>query len=244
MLLAEFLPWTWMTLCRDLTALSQGFCSRVDWHRGSTCGWDNEAGPSELRAPMTQQHVSVVLVQQVLNKKLGRTAMGSSHQTLVMCVWPLMWSLLPLTVSVQQVLKYCEQPSRHQQQHCIQHSGLNFSPVSATSGCLNAPSCCHVISKLDIYIIEQMEKTPAHTDTHTCTCIHLTSIPSKALTQASEASQMASRSCPPSRARTTRPPASDISCRVKKPKPGEGTKQHAHMHVSTHTYTHTQVSER
>lgn len=55
-----------------------------------------------------------------------------------------------------------------------------------------------------------------------CRCTHtgITSIPNKALTQASEASQMAFRSCPPSRARTTRPPASDISCRVRKPKPG------------------------
>lgn len=64
---------------------------------------------------------------------------------------------------------------------------------------------------------------------HTHTHKHLTSIPSKALTQASEASQMALRSCPPSRARTTRPPASDISCLVRKPKPSR--KQHTNTHI-------------
>lgn len=58
---------------------------------------------------------------------------------------------------------------------------------------------------------------------------HLTSMPSKALTQASDASQMALRSCPPSRARTTRPPASDISWRVRKPKPGR--EQHTNTHI-------------
>lgn len=46
-----------------------------------------------------------------------------------------------------------------------------------------------------------------------------TSFPSKAETHASEASQMAVRSWPPSRARTTRPPARPISCFVRYPKP-------------------------
>lgn len=46
-----------------------------------------------------------------------------------------------------------------------------------------------------------------------------TSFPSRADTQASEASQMAVRSWPPSRASTTRPPASPISCFVRYPKP-------------------------
>ncbi len=59
--------------------------------------------------------------------------------------------------------------------------------------------------------------------------MHVTSMPSRALTQASEASQMALRSCPPSRARTTRPPASDISWRVRKPKPS-GDKHTTHKH--------------
>lgn len=47
----------------------------------------------------------------------------------------------------------------------------------------------------------------------------LTSTLSRAETQASEASQMAVKSWPPSRASTTRPPASVISCLVKWPKP-------------------------
>ncbi len=34
----QFSPWTWMTLCRDWTAFSQGFWSNTDWDRGST--WD------------------------------------------------------------------------------------------------------------------------------------------------------------------------------------------------------------
>lgn len=46
-----------------------------------------------------------------------------------------------------------------------------------------------------------------------------TSFPSRADTQASEASQMAVRSWPPSRASTTRPPARPISCFVRYPKP-------------------------
>lgn len=49
-----------------------------------------------------------------------------------------------------------------------------------------------------------------------CLC---TSFPSKAETHASEASQMAVRSWPPSRARTMRPPARPISCFVRYPKP-------------------------
>lgn len=36
------------------------------------------------------------------------------------------------------------------------HAEVAFSPVSDTSGCINTPSCCHVISKLDIYIIYQV----------------------------------------------------------------------------------------
>ena len=56
-------------------------------------------------------------------------------------------------------------------------------------------------------------------------CAPLTSTLSRAETQASDASQMAVKSWPPSRASTTRPPASVISCLVKWPKPlgtGEG----------------------
>lgn len=49
-----------------------------------------------------------------------------------------------------------------------------------------------------------------------------TSLPSKAETHASEASQMAVRSWPPSRARTIRPPAKPISCFVRCPKPARG----------------------
>lgn len=59
-----------------------------------------------------------------------------------------------------------------------------------------------------------------------CAKTHPTSMPSKALTQASEASQIALRSCPPSRAMTTLPPASDISWRVRKPKPGGEQSMH------------------
>lgn len=47
----------------------------------------------------------------------------------------------------------------------------------------------------------------------------LTCMPKSVLTQASDASQIAVRSWPPSRTKTTRPPASDISWRVRKPKP-------------------------
>lgn len=47
----------------------------------------------------------------------------------------------------------------------------------------------------------------------------LTCMPRRALTQASDASQMAVRSCPPSRAKIRRPPARDISWWVRKPKP-------------------------
>ena len=46
-----------------------------------------------------------------------------------------------------------------------------------------------------------------------------TSFPRRAFTQASDASQMAVRSCPPSRAKTTRPLANVINCFVKWPKP-------------------------
>lgn len=52
-----------------------------------------------------------------------------------------------------------------------------------------------------------------------------TSFPSKAETHASEASQMAVRSWPPSRARTTRPPARPISCFVRYPKPARGKEE-------------------
>lgn len=55
----------------------------------------------------------------------------------------------------------------------------------------------------------------------------LTSFPSKAETHASDASQMAVRSWPPSRASTTRPPASPISCLVKYPKPANGERENA-----------------
>lgn len=33
---SKFLPWTWMTLCSDRTAFSQGFWSSTDWDSGST----------------------------------------------------------------------------------------------------------------------------------------------------------------------------------------------------------------
>lgn len=49
-----------------------------------------------------------------------------------------------------------------------------------------------------------------------------TSSPSKAETHASEASQMAVRSWPPSRARMIRPLAKPISCFVRYPKPATG----------------------
>lgn len=52
-------------------------------------------------------------------------------------------------------------------------------------------------------------------------CDLCTSWPSSAAKQASEASQMAVRSWPPSRAKTNRPPARDISCLVRWPKPAE-----------------------
>lgn len=47
-----------------------------------------------------------------------------------------------------------------------------------------------------------------------------TLLPRRAATQASEASQMAVRSCPPSKANTTAPPAKFINCCVMYPKPG------------------------
>lgn len=47
----------------------------------------------------------------------------------------------------------------------------------------------------------------------------LTLLPRRAATQASEASQMAVRSWPPSKANTTAPPAKLISCCVMYPKP-------------------------
>lgn len=52
-----------------------------------------------------------------------------------------------------------------------------------------------------------------------CALLGFTSFPRRAFMQASEASQMAVRSCPPSRARATRPSASVINCFVKWPKP-------------------------
>lgn len=58
-----------------------------------------------------------------------------------------------------------------------------------------------------------------------CFLFPRTSFPSKAETHASEASQMAVRSWPPSRASTTRPPARPISCFVRYPKPARGKRK-------------------
>lgn len=57
---------------------------------------------------------------------------------------------------------------------------------------------------------------------HTC-------MPKSELTQASDASQIAVRSWPPSRAKIRRPPARDISWRVRKPKPAANTNTHTEL---------------
>ena len=63
----------------------------------------------------------------------------------------------------------------------------------------------------------------------------LTCMPRSALTQASDASQIAVRSWPPSRARTTRPPARDISWWVRKLKPEvhKGTRTKYEYHAKS-----------
>lgn len=64
-----------------------------------------------------------------------------------------------------------------------------------------------------------------HKAIHSAFNILYTSFPSKAETHASDASQMAVRSWPPSRARTIRPPANPISCFVRYPKPVTGKQE-------------------
>lgn len=73
-----------------------------------------------------------------------------------------------------------------------------------------------------LYRLSSVQRPCAYGEAHSAGpgALH-TSFPSRAETHASEASQMAVRSWPPSRASTRRPPAKPISCFVKYPKPAK-----------------------